>query len=125
MPERRHHRDPYEHFSQSSIRRTLGAGWAKIHAECGGLVRWVEAYNRPGVGWVGECLDCGTTNIVEEHIVFVTDPAVPDEIGDAADLVDEPKDVLAELEYPMDVQEREGFAAAQDALYDRLEEVLC
>lgn len=125
MPERRSFEDPYEHYSESSIRRTLGAGWAKIHDGCGGLVRWVEAYARPGVGWVGECLDCREENIVEERIVFVTDPAVPEEIGDAQDLVDEPKDALAELEYPMDVQESEGFDAAQDALYEQIEEVVC
>ena len=119
----RNHEDPYEHFGQSGIRRTLGAGWAKIHDGCGGLVRFVEAWNRPAVGWTGECLHCGSENIPEEHVVFVTDPAVPEEIGDVTELVDEDVSDLSALEYPMDVQERDGFAAAQDALREQIQEV--
>lgn len=37
----------------------------KIHEGCGGIVRWVEAIDRPGVRWTGECCHCG-----EEHIVI-------------------------------------------------------
>jgi len=44
---------------------------AKIHEGCGGVVRWVEAIDRPGVGFAGECRYCGREHIVEEEIVPV------------------------------------------------------
>ena len=42
---------------------------AKIHETCGGLVRWVEAYDDPHVGYTGECLECGKSGIVVEDII--------------------------------------------------------
>ncbi|MFC4553518.1 MULTISPECIES: hypothetical protein [Halorussus] len=119
----RHHEDPYEHYSEWGHKRTFAAGWAKIHEGCGGLCRFVEAWDSPGVGWTAECLSCGTEGIVEEHVVFVTDPAVPHEDGVQA-LVDEvPPSDRADLEYDVDLQQREGFRAAQDDLRDQLGEV--
>lgn len=41
----------------------------KIHENCGGIVRWVEAIDQPGVGWTGECLACGEEHIVVEEML--------------------------------------------------------
>jgi len=41
----------------------------KIHQNCGGLVRWVEAYDQPGVGFTGECVTCHTDGIPVERIL--------------------------------------------------------
>lgn len=124
MPEQRAARSPYARYDESAHRRTLSRGWAKIHAGCGGLVRYVEAWDQPGVGWTGECVHCGSTRIDEERIVFVTDPAVPDDIGDVTDLIDHPESDLAELEYPKHVQQQRGFEAAQETLAEQITEVL-
>lgn len=43
--------------------------FAKIHEGCGGLVRWVEAYDRPAVGFTGECVECARENIPVEQII--------------------------------------------------------
>lgn len=45
--------------------------FAKIHECCGGLVRWVEAWQTPGVHYTGECIECGEENIVMEDIIPV------------------------------------------------------
>jgi len=41
----------------------------KIHENCGGLVRWVEALDRPAVNFTGKCQHCGEENIVRERII--------------------------------------------------------
>jgi hypothetical protein len=41
----------------------------KIHEGCGGLVRWVEAVDTPGVQWQGECLHCHSERLVIEEIL--------------------------------------------------------
>lgn len=68
----------------------------KIHEQCGGLVRWVEAVETPGVGWAGHCLRCDTEGIVVEHIVPIQTESGehPHEIVNSADL-----DTLADLEW--------------------------
>lgn len=43
----------------------------KIHEGCGGIVRWVEAINTPGVGWHGECLHCGAECLPIESLLPV------------------------------------------------------
>ncbi|TKX54679.1 hypothetical protein EXE43_20525 [Halorubrum sp. SS5] len=43
----------------------------KIHENCGGIVRWIEAIDRPGVGWTGKCTHCGERNIVVERMIPV------------------------------------------------------
>lgn len=45
----------------------------KIHAGCGGVCRWVEAVERPHVGYTGECLFCDTTNIAVEQMIPLED----------------------------------------------------
>ena len=42
---------------------------AKTHEGCGGVVRWVEAVETPGVGYYGECLLCGREELVIEDII--------------------------------------------------------
>jgi hypothetical protein len=44
-------------------------GCVKIHENCGGVVRWVEAIHTPGVGYYGECVGCGETEIVVEDVI--------------------------------------------------------
>lgn len=41
----------------------------KIHENCGGVCRWVEAVERRGVGWTGECIVCGEENIPCEQMI--------------------------------------------------------
>jgi hypothetical protein len=43
----------------------------KIHSACGGICRWVEAIDRPNVGYHGECTWCEDTEIPTEHMVPV------------------------------------------------------
>jgi len=43
-------------------------GCIKIHEGCGGMVRWVEAIDKPGVGYFGECMNCGDELVVEQII---------------------------------------------------------
>lgn len=40
-----------------------------IHEGCGGKVRWVQDIERPGVGWVGRCLHCGSEPLPVEGII--------------------------------------------------------
>lgn len=48
--------------------------YAKIHECCGGLVRWVEAYDNPHVGYTGQCVECGEEGVVVEDIIPVRCP---------------------------------------------------
>lgn len=71
----------------------------KIHEHCGGMVRWVEAYDRPGVGFTGECLECGREGIVVESII----PIRCDSDETAVDLYNEvPIETLRDLEWDDD-----------------------
>jgi hypothetical protein len=110
-------------YDATSHRRTLQRGWVKIHENCGGLVRYVEKYDDPHVGWTGECTHCETTDIVEERIVFVTEPAIPEQSARQLAL-ETPASVLTDLRYPLETQEREGFDAAQRELRERLTDLL-
>lgn len=122
MSIRRYRDDPYESYSEAGHQRTLARGWAKIHEGCGGLCRYVEAVDVVGTGWTCECLHCEATNIPDECVVFVTDPAVPLG-GDATTLRKADPRLLRDLSYPTETQESEGFAAAQEELRDQLQEV--
>jgi hypothetical protein len=113
----------FEGYDESAHRRTLQCGWVKIHQNCGGLVRWVEKYDDPHVGWTGQCTHCGREAIVEERIVFVTEPAIPEQTARQLAL-ETSASVLADLRYPMDVQERDGFDAAQREIRQQLKELL-
>lgn len=52
----------------------------KIHENCGGIVRWVEAIMTPGVGYQGECVECGEGELVVEEILPVE---LPDDVRSA------------------------------------------
>jgi hypothetical protein len=41
----------------------------KIHEGCGGIVRWVEAIDRPAVGYYGHCTRCDDEGIPVEHML--------------------------------------------------------
>lgn len=45
----------------------------KLHESCGGICQWVEANHRPGVEYVGECLNCHATDLVREDMVPIGD----------------------------------------------------
>jgi len=44
-------------------------GCVKIHEGCGGVCRWVEAVDRRGVGYTGECLHCGGQDLPTEQMI--------------------------------------------------------
>lgn len=70
--------------------------YAKIHETCGGLVRWVEAYDNPHVGYTGECLECGQERVVTEDII----PIRVDSGETVIDVVNEADiETLRELEW--------------------------
>lgn len=56
------------------------SGCIKIHEGCGGHVRWIEAVRRPGVGYHGECLECGEGMLAVEQIIPVE---LPDDVRQA------------------------------------------
>jgi hypothetical protein len=112
--------DEFERVDEQANERTLQRGWVKLHAGCGGLVRYVEAYDDPHVGWTGQCCHCDRDGIVEEHIVFITEPAIPEQSAREFAMEGPPASTLADLEYPLAVQERDGFDAAQRELRERL-----
>ena len=66
--------------------------YAKIHEGCGGVVRWVEAVDVPGVGWQGDCLRCERSRLPLESIM-------PIRGLDVDDALDAPRDALAELQW--------------------------
>lgn len=78
---------------------------AKIHEGCGGYVRWVEAFDQPGVGYTGECLWCGHSRIVVEDIIPIK--ARPDQTGYQL-VKDVDPDTLAELEWDDDADFEEN-----------------
>jgi hypothetical protein len=51
---------------------------------CGGVCRWVEAIDRPAVGYTGECRTCDDTNLPREQMIpleFLDYEDVYSEIG--------------------------------------------
>jgi hypothetical protein len=85
--------------------------YAKIHENCGGLVRWVEAYDNPHVGYHGECLRCHEDRIVEEDILPVE---CPDGMI-ATDVVDElDTEEIAAFDWPLDADYDDKQAEVQE-----------
>lgn len=85
--------------------------YAKIHEGCGGLVRWVEAYDDPHTGYTGQCLECGREGIVIEDII-----AIPCDAGEiATDVVND-----VDIETLRSLRWDEG--AGVDANHERLKE---
>lgn len=77
----------------------------KVHENCGGLVRWVEALDRPAVHFTGECQHCGEENIVQERII-------PIEVRDDREyrnlIRGMPESERAELEWDDDAEWRDN-----------------
>ena len=44
-------------------------GHVKIHEGCGGVCRWVEAVDTPGVGFQGECTRCRQSELQVEEML--------------------------------------------------------
>lgn len=88
---------------------------AKIHENCGGFVRWVEAHAQPGVGFVGDCLACSQTRAVVERIIPIE--ALPDQTG-AQLVADVDREVLADLRWDDDA----SFDENQERIHERLRE---
>jgi len=94
-------------------------GCLKIHEGCGGQVRWVEAYETPGVGYHGECLHCDTEGLVLEDII-------PVESGKAKRIVQnnafssEQQQALARIEW----NEDQSWEKNQDRIKEALLDVL-
>lgn len=81
-------------------------GTVKIHQNCGGLVRWVEAVCTPGVGHYGHCLECDHEEIVVEQIIPVL-PADPE--VQPTDVVNEDEEgTLAQLAWDDDADWEEN-----------------
>ena len=68
----------------------------KIHENCGGIVRWVEAVTDPTTGWTGECLHCGEDRIVVEQMLPIR--GLPIE-----DALEASREDLAELQWDDEV----------------------
>jgi hypothetical protein len=117
----RHRITAYDHDDEYGHKRAIHRGWLKVHEGCGGIVRFVEAIDDPHVGWTGDCLHCSAASVVEEHIVFITTPAVPGDrdLGDVRDL---PRDARADLEDRWPQFEDEGFVAYQEDVHAQLQE---
>lgn len=80
------------------VRRETMVKWTdhtKIHEGCGGIVRWVEAIDRPGVGWTGECRHCDTEGITVEQML-------PIRGLDIETAFETPRERLAELRWDED-----------------------
>ena len=88
----------------------------KIHEGCGGLVRWVEAVKRPGVGYTGHCLHCDTEGIVVERIIPVKRAKV--EAGVFLDNYD--FKALRKLEW----KDEDSFEENQERLKNEIESAL-
>ncbi len=50
--------------------KTYRQGWIKKHANCDGIVRYVESLDPTHYEWDVECLKCLEIGICEENIVF-------------------------------------------------------
>lgn len=77
--------------------------FVKVHEGCGGLVRWVEAMNKPGVHYTGQCQHCSREGIPMEQII-------PLEYGTDGEF----KDAI----HDMTRQDREQLAWDEDADFD-------
>jgi len=84
--------------------------YAKIHEGCGGLVRWVEAVDVPGVGWQGDCLACRRSRLPLEEILPVRGL-------DVETAMEAPRDELARLVW----EENETWRHNQKRLGEEVE----
>jgi len=52
--------------------KTYRQGYIKKHANCGGIVRYIESLDPTHYEWDAECLKCLEVGICEENIEFET-----------------------------------------------------
>lgn len=76
-------------------------GTVKIHENCGGLVRWVEAVQTPGVGYHGDCLECDAEELVIEDILPLLTPGPNVHDVDVVNETD--RETLADLKWADDL----------------------
>ncbi len=50
--------------------KTYRQGWIKKHANCDGIVRYIESLDTTHYEWDAECLKCLEVGICEENIEF-------------------------------------------------------
>lgn len=92
------------------------SGCTKIHENCGGLVKWVEAVHTPGVGYFGKCEKCGRDGLVVERIIPIEKGQ--DELGELLGYGE--YDKIAELSW----EEDDSWDENQERLEQELREAL-
>ena len=87
---------------------------AKIHEACGGLVRWVEAFDDPHVGYTGECLECGQERVVLEDMIPIetADGEIAVDLYNSTDL-----ETLRNLRW----DDKQGWQPNQKRLREKIE----
>jgi len=88
----------------------------KIHEGCGGLCKWSEAIETPGVGYFGKCMACQSRRIVVEEMIPVEKSKV--EAGIFLDN-DEPE-ILADLEWDEDSTWEENQERLSEEIHNLL-----
>lgn len=91
-------------------------GCMKIHEGCGGLCKWVEAIETPGVGYYGKCMACQTNRIVVEQMIPITKAKV--EAGVLLDN-DDP-DKLSDIKWDSDLDWEENQKRLKEQIQDKL-----
>lgn len=94
--------------------------WIKIHENCGGIVRWVEAIDQPGVQWTGDCQQClADGGVVLEEIIALFDDSDLDTATTLRDRVEAiPAEDLAELEWDDDAHVQENRRRLKDEIIE-------
>lgn len=89
--------------------------WIKIHENCGGIVRWVEAIDQPGVQWTGDCRRCTQDGIVIEQIIALFDDSDLEATTTLRDRVESiSAEDLADLEWDDDADIQENRRRLKD-----------
>jgi len=92
------------------------SGCTKIHENCGGLIKWVEAIHTPGVGYFGKCERCTEDGILVERIIPI-ETAQP-ELGVLIENGDH--ESIAELRW----EDKDSWEENQERLKQEIEEAL-
>lgn len=91
-------------------------GCMKIHQGCGGLVKWTEALETPGVGYYGKCEACQTSQIVQEQIIPVDESKVDAKLL----LKNKESDRLSDLEWVNEATWFENQERLKKEIHDKL-----
>ena len=79
----------------------------KIHEGCGGLIRWVEAYDDPHTGFTGDCLECSSDKIPVERMIPVELPR---------------QMIATDLHNQLDIEDLRDLEWNEDATFDENQE---